>query len=128
MKAIAIVGASADRNKFGNIAVRAYRDLGWTVYPINPNATEIEGVKAYASLRDVPGPVERVSVYLPPRVTLTVLEDIAAAHAEEVWLNPGSESSQVVEKAHDLGINVIQACSLVDQGVPPSRYLRVGSA
>lgn len=126
MKTIAIVGASTDRNKFGNIAVRAHRDIGWTVYPVNPNATEVEGIAAFGSIRDVPRPVDRISVYLPPRVLLGVLDDIAAVEPDEVWLNPGSESQEVVEKAENLGLNIIQACCLVDQGVAPSRYLGVG--
>jgi predicted CoA-binding protein len=119
---IAIVGASADRSKYGNIAVRAYIDLGWTVYPVNPKAETIEGLQAYASIKDIPGPIERASVYLPPKVLLAVLDDIAAKKPDEVWLNPGSESEAVVDKARELGLNVIQACSIVDRGVTPATY------
>lgn len=120
---IAIIGASADRTKYGNIAVRAYLDLGWTVYPVNPKADEIEGRPAYASIRDVPTEVDRVAVYLPPAVLLGVLEEIAAAQPAEVWLNPGTESDEVLSKAADLGLSVIQACSIVDRGVSPQQYI-----
>ncbi len=121
-KTIAIIGASTDRSKYGNIAVRAYVDQGWTVYPINPRATVVEGLKTYASIRDISGPVQRVSVYLPPRVLISALEDIAAKEPAEVWLNPGTESDEVLAKARELGLNVIQACSIVDQGVSPGQY------
>jgi hypothetical protein len=119
---IAVIGASADRSKFGNIAARAYADLGWTVYPVNPKADEIEGLKCYPSIRDVPGKLDRISVYLPPAVLLSTLDDIAAKSADEVWLNPGTESDAVLTRAGELGLNVIQACSIVDRGVSPSAY------
>jgi hypothetical protein len=119
---IAILGASTDRSKYGNIAVRAYKDLGWTVYPVNPKADQIEGLASFASLADVPKPLGRVSVYLPPKVLLNLLDEIAAANPDEVWLNPGTESPEVLERAGDLGLNVIQACSIVDRGVSPSMY------
>jgi len=120
---IAILGASADRNKYGNAAVRTYIDKGWTVYPINPKADKIEGVKAFASITDAPQPIERVSVYLPPKILIGVLDEIAAANPDEVWLNPGTESEAVLAKAHELGLNVIQACSIVDMGASPSQYM-----
>jgi predicted CoA-binding protein len=119
---IAILGASTDRSKYGNIAVRAYVDQGWTVYPVNPRADRIEDLKCYPSIRDVPDGLERVSVYLPPQVLLGVLDDIAAKSPAEVWLNPGTESDDVLARAEQLGLNVIQACSIVDVGVSPSEY------
>ena len=121
-KTIVVIGASADRNKYGNIAVRTYADQGWTVYPVNPHGGTIEGIEVYKSIKDVPGEIERVSVYLPPRRVLTILDDIAARQPAEVWLNPGTESEEVLARAAELGLNVIQACSIVDQGVHPNQY------
>src|SRR5262249_28986799 len=57
-KVVAVIGASNDRRKFGNRAVRAYLEQGYTVVPINPHETQVEGLKAYASILDVPGPVD----------------------------------------------------------------------
>ncbi|MGH9657189.1 MAG: CoA-binding protein, partial [Bryobacteraceae bacterium] len=54
MKTVAVVGASSDRAKFGNKALRAFRAEGYTVIPINPNEREIEGLATYASVLDVP--------------------------------------------------------------------------
>jgi predicted CoA-binding protein len=122
-QSIAIIGASTDRSKYGNVAVRAYQEQGWTVYPVNPNVDEVEGLKAYTSIKDVPGNGHRVSVYLPPRVLVKVLADIAATQPSEVWLNPGTESPEVLSKARELGLNIIQACSIVDRGVSPGRYM-----
>src|SRR5690606_32903442 len=98
-KSIAIIGASTDRSKYGNKAVRAFVDGGWTVYPVNPSAPEIEGIKAYKSLRDIPGPVDRISMYVPPKVGLAMLDDIAATPHSELFFNPGSESPEVLDSA-----------------------------
>src|SRR5579871_1430231 len=109
---IAIIGASNDRSKFGNKAVRAYQRQGYTVYPVNPKADEIEGLPAFKSSRDVPVRPKLISVYLPPAVLLTVLPDIASRGCDELWLNPGTESDEVLAAAERLGLNVIQACSI----------------
>lgn len=117
---VAVIGASSDRRKFGNKAVRAHQQQGYDVYPVNPKADEVEGLKAYPSLSAVPAAhLDRISVYLPPAVGLTLLDEIAKKGADEVWFNPGSESPEIVKRADELGINVITACSIVDVGVSP---------
>jgi predicted CoA-binding protein len=120
---VAILGASQNRQKYGNKSVRAHRDQGYEVFPINPSAQEIEGLKAYAGLKDLPvKTLDRVSVYLPPAVGLTVLEDILALEPKEVWFNPGSESDEILHRAQSLGLNIITACSIVDLGVSPAEF------
>ena len=119
MKTVAIIGASNDRNKFGNKAVRGFLQQGFTVYPVNPKETEIEGLPAFKNIGDVPGRPMMVSVYLPPPVLLKVLPDIAQRGCDELWLNPGSESPAVIAEAERLGLNVIQACSIIGVGVSP---------
>lgn len=117
---IAVVGASPERHKFGNKCVRAYASRGYDVYPVNPNVDSVEGLPAFKSILDVPVPqLDRVSVYLPPKVGLHVIEDIAKKPAREVWLNPGADDPAVVAKARELGVNVVLGCSIVDVGVSP---------
>lgn len=120
MKSVAILGASADRQKFGNKAVRAFHQQGWTVYPVNPKETEIEGLVCYRSIADVPVCPQMISVYLPPLVLLKLLPDIAARGCDELWLNPGTESDEVLAAAERLGLNVVQACSILGIGVSPA--------
>lgn len=120
MQTVAVIGASADRSKFGNKAVRAYAQRGLTVWPVNPKEPAIEGLPAFASIADVPGRPNLVSVYLPPPVLLKVLPAIAAKGCDELWLNPGTESPEVLAEAERLGLNVIQACSIVAQGMSPA--------
>jgi len=116
---VAIVGASSAPNKYGNKAVRAYLRQGWTVYPVNPNETTIEGLTVYPTLADVPGRIDRVTMYVPPEVGLTLLEAIKRAAPSELFLNPGSESDELVTRAEALGLDPIQACSIVDIGERP---------
>jgi predicted CoA-binding protein len=60
-----------------------------------------------------------VSVYLPPATLLKLLPEIAAKGCDELWLNPGTESPEVLEEATRRGLNVIQACSVVGIGMSP---------
>jgi len=119
MKTIAIIGASNDRAKFGNKAVRAFQQQGYEVFPVNPKETKIEGLPTFGNIRDVPVRPQLVSVYLPPPVLMKVLPDIAARGCDELWLNPGTDSAEVINEAERLGLNVIQACSIVGVGVSP---------
>lgn len=119
MKTVAVLGASANRSKYGNKAVRAFLQQGYTVYPVNPKETVIEGLTVYQSIKDVPARPDKVSVYLPPAVLLSVLPDIAAKGCDELWLNPGTESDAVLAEAGRLGLNVIQACSILGVGILP---------
>jgi predicted CoA-binding protein len=119
MKTVAVIGASTDRAKFGNKAVRAYLLRGFTVYPVNPKEASIEGQPAFKSIAEVPVRPNLVSVYLPPPVLLKVLPDIAAKGCDELWLNPGTESDEVLALAEQLKLNVIQACSIVGIGLSP---------
>lgn len=122
-KTVAVVGASTHRSKYGNKSVRAHAQQGWTVYPIHPTAAEIEGWKAYPTLAAVPvETLERVTLYVPPHIGITLLEQIAAKHPREVWLNPGADSPELIARAEALGLPVIQACSIVDLGATPADF------
>jgi uncharacterized protein len=124
MPTVAILGASADHSKFGNKAVRAFLARGYDVYPVNPKGGEVEGLTVHRSLADIPEDVklDRISVYLPPAVGLKTLPEIAARGCEELWLNPGSESDELVSEAEKHGLHVIQACSIVAIGESPHNY------
>lgn len=122
MPTIAIIGASSDRAKYGNKALRAYLQRGDTVYPINPHETEIEGVRAYASVLDVPGPLDIATFYVPPHVGLQVITQVAQKGVGQVLFNPGSESEELLQKAADLGLQAVVACSILLAGRSPSEF------
>lgn len=122
MPVVAIVGASTDRRKFGNKALRAFRAQGYTVIPIHPSAAEVEGEKAYPSVLAYEGPIDEASVYLPADAGLPVMDELAKKGIPVVWLNPGADEPQVVARARTLGLNPRVACSILGIGDTPIRY------
>ena len=118
-KVVAVIGASNNRRKFGNRAVRAYLEQGYTVVPINPHEREVEGLKAYASVLDVPGTIDMASFYVPPDVGEQIIDEIARKQIAEVWLNPGAESDELIARARALSLKPIVACSIVALGRNP---------
>ena len=121
-KAVAILGASSDRTKFGNKSVRAHLEAGYRVFPVNPREREIEGQAVYASLAALPEIPERISVYVPPAVGFQLMPEIAAVGAREVWFNPGAADDAVLAEAERLGVPAIDGCSIVDLGLSPSMF------
>ena len=118
-KVVAIIGASNDPQKFGNRAVRAFRRRGYTVVPINPHEREVEGLKTYRSVLEVPGTIDMATMYVPPEIGEQVIEEIAQKKIPEVWLNPGAESDALIARARSLDIQPIVACSIVGIGENP---------
>jgi len=118
-KVVAVIGASSDRRKFGNRALRAFLQQGYTVIPINPNEREVEGLQTYASVLDVPGVIDMASFYVQPEVGERVIDEVARKGIPEVWLNPGAESDALIERARTLKIEPIVACSIVAIGQNP---------
>jgi predicted CoA-binding protein len=76
-------------------------------------------LKAYASVLDVPGPIDMASFYVPPEVGEEIIGDIARKQIAEVWLNPGAESDELIARARALSIKPIVACSIVALGRNP---------
>jgi predicted CoA-binding protein len=122
MKTVAVIGASSNRRKFGNKALRAFEHQGFKVIPINPNEREVEGHPTYASVLDVPEPIDLATVYVPASVGVRVMEDLAKKGIPEVWLNPGADEPEVVLKAKTLGLKPVLHCSIIAIGESPGRY------
>ena len=119
---VAVEGASRDRRKFGNKAVRAFQHRGYHVIPINPTTKMVEGLAAYPTVLHVTEPIDLATVYLEPRIGVTVMDDLAKKGIKEVWLNPGADGAQVVARAHALGLALILECSIVRIGESPAMY------
>jgi predicted CoA-binding protein len=119
-RTVAVIGASPHRHKFGNKALRAFRDAGYRAIPITPHHAEVEGEKAYASVLDYPGPIDMATMYVPPEIGEHVVESLAQKGIGEVWFNPGADAPEVLTRARALGIQPIQACSIL--GMSPARF------
>lgn len=121
-RTVAVIGASNHRHKFGNKALRAFEHQGYTVIPINPHERDVEGHPAFASVLDVPGAIDMATIYVPASAGLRVMDDLARKGIPEVWLNPGADDPQVVRRARELGLKIVQACSIIAIGESPSSY------
>lgn len=121
MKSAAILGASTDPSKFGHKAVLAYQRQGYAVWPVNPREATVAGLAAFPDVASLPGRPDVVSVYLPPKILLGILPALAELGCDELWLNPGTDSEEVVKAAEALGLPVIRACSIVGLGLSPSQ-------
>jgi predicted CoA-binding protein len=118
-KVVAVIGASANPRKFGNRAVRAFLRQGYTVFPINPNESVVEGLQTYSSVLDVPESIDMATFYVPPDVGEKVMPEVAKKKIPEVWLNPGSESGALIRLARSLDVEPIVACSIIGIGENP---------
>lgn len=113
--AFGVVGASANRAKFGNMVLRCYQHNSRVVYPVNPQLDEVEGLTCLKSINDLPNTVESISVITPPSVTEQVVELAYAKGIKNIWMQPGAESEIAIQKCVNYGINVIAdgSCILV---------------
>jgi uncharacterized protein len=121
-KRVAILGASADRAKFGNKAVRAHVRAGWDVIPVNPRGGMIEGLPVATSAAELPAGLDRVAFYLPPDRGLAQLDALAALRPAELFLNPGTASAELLAAAAARGLRVTQGCSIIDVGFEPGDF------
>ena len=115
---VAVIGASSHRHKYGNRAVRAFLRQGYEVLPIHPHEPEVEGLPAYKSVLDVPGEIDMASFYVPPDIGIQVIDEIAQKGIREVWFNPGAESAALTARARALGLEPIEACSIMNLADP----------
>ncbi len=110
----AVVGVSQDRSKFGNRVFRTLREAGYTVYPVNPKGGEVEGVKVYASLADLPERPEVVDTVVPPAATEQVVKEAYSLGLTRIWMQPGSESEAAIAYCHEHGMEVVyDTCAMI---------------
>jgi uncharacterized protein len=121
-QSVIIVGASNKRDRFANKAVRAYRDLGWTVYPVHPVERMVEGIPCSPTIAEIPGRAAVMSLYVPPAAGLEIIGGAPAKGVRDVYVNPGSGSPELVERIRELGMNPIEACSIIAVGRRPADY------
>jgi predicted CoA-binding protein len=114
----AVVGASTNRDKYGNKVLRAYLQNGREAFPINPRAEEIEGLKAYPDLASLPVVPRGISVITPPKITESVVVEAARLGVKYVWMQPGAQSEEAIRKGEEAGLGIIGdgSCALVVMG------------
>ena len=113
-EALAVAGVSRSATGYGYKVWRHLQRKGLRVYPINPNATEIEGETAYASAKALPEPVGGVITVTPPEATMQVVRDCIECGIPRVWMQPGSESPAAIQLAEENGLDVVSGqCMLM---------------
>jgi predicted CoA-binding protein len=106
-KVVAVVGLS-DRPDRASYQVAAYlQAAGYRVIPVNPAVSEVLGEKAYASLRDVPGPIDLVDVFRKSEAVPEVVEDAVAVGAKAVWMQEGVVHHAAAGRARAAGLRVV---------------------
>ena len=106
-KKFAVVGATDNTEKYGNRIFKNLSGRGYEVYPVNPNLKEIEGVKCYPTLADIPVKVDVVDFVVPPKVTESILKDCKKLGLNHIWLQPGSESDAAIAFCRDNDFKVV---------------------
>lgn len=103
----AIVGATSNAKKYGYQIFKNLKSRGYEVYPVNPKLKELEGVKCYASLSDIPIKVDVVDFVVPPEVTEVILKECKRLGLDRIWLQPGSESEAAIAYCHENNLKVV---------------------
>lgn len=110
---VAVLGASQNPDRHSHRAVVMLLERGYRVLPIHPSGKDVAGVECHRSLRDVPQPVDTITVYLSAANSTQVIDDILAARPRRVILNPGAENPELARRCRESGIEVQEACTLV---------------
>src|SRR5215469_7054698 len=119
VRAIAMVGASAHWNRPSYFVMKYLQGKGYRVIPVNPGIAgqALLGEKVYASLREVPEPVDMVDVFRPSRDVSAIVEDAIAIGAKVVWMQLGIRNDAAAATAEKAGIEVVMnRCPKIEFG------------
>jgi len=112
----AVVGASRNPEKYGHQVFKDLMKAGYKVYPINPNADEILGVKCYPSLKDLPEKPDVVDLVVPPQITEKVIRECKELGIRMIWMQPGSESENAIKFCKENGMDVVHGvCVMIER-------------
>lgn len=106
-RTIAMVGASANAEKPSHHIMRQLQRAGYRVIPVNPRETDVLGERSYASLVDIPEPVDIVDVFRRAEDTPPIADDAVRIGAKTLWLQSGISSEDAAERARKGGLTVV---------------------
>jgi len=112
---VAVVGATDNAEKYGSVIYRDLKRKGYSVFPVNPNRTVVDGDKAYPSLDELPQSPTIVNIVVPPSITIRVLKESLELGLKNVWLQPGAESPESLAFLQEHDFNYLaNACIMVE--------------
>lgn len=106
-KKVALVGVSRDKKKFGYLLYNNLVKNGYDVCPVNPNATEIDGQKCYASIKEVPARYSKLILVTPKNQTMDVVKEAHENRMDQLWIQQHSETKEAVAFAEENNMDVI---------------------
>jgi uncharacterized protein len=104
---IAVVGLSPDPGRASHQVAAYLQSHGYRIIPVNPQCREVLGEKCYASLKDIPEPVELVDIFRKVDAIPGIVEEAIAAGAKVIWMQLGLESPEAAAKARAAGLQVV---------------------
>src|SRR3954452_16011256 len=113
---VAVLGASPKPDRYAFRAMEMLRQHGHRALPVNPAFDEILGEPCYKSIRDVPQPIDTVTMYLGKARSDALIDDILAAKPRRISMNPGADNADLAEQAEANGIEVVEDCTLIKLG------------
>jgi uncharacterized protein len=110
---VAILGASDRPDRYAHMAFRLLKQYGHETLPVSPKLKMLEGEKVYATLSEIEGPVDTLTMYVGPAISRDLQPEILALKPKRVIFNPGSENPSLAAALRDAGVSVENACTLV---------------
>ena len=110
---VAVVGASDHPDRYSYMAVMLLKEKGHEVFPIHPKLKEVQGITVYPSVKDIPAPVDTVSLYISEELSNKIAEDLLKLSPRRIIFNPGAENASLEATAREKGIETLEACTLV---------------
>ncbi|MBU0693585.1 MAG: CoA-binding protein [Candidatus Omnitrophica bacterium] len=108
-KNFAVVGSFRNESKYAFRILRILKEKGYKVYPVNPRLDEVDGLKCYKSVSDIPFSIDAVDVVTPQEVTERIVKECKEKGINRIWLQPGAESEKAIEFCKQNGIDVIHS-------------------
>ena len=110
---VVIIGASDNPERYSHQAQLLLRQHGHEVVPVHPKLTAIEGVPVVADVSAISGPVDTVTLYVGPQISLTLKDKLIALKPRRVIFNPGTENPELAARLREAGVDTVEACTLV---------------
>ena len=114
----AIAGASRNPKKFGGVVLTELKKRGYELFPVHPEAKEIQGISCYSSVRDLPGEIRNLYVVTPKAKTKEVVEDALKSGIQKIWIQQNSETPEVLNLVKEKGLSLISGRCILMFGEP----------
>ncbi len=112
-KYVVVLGASNNPERYSYKAVKMLKEYGYTVKPVHPSGSPVDGTPTLKTLKEISLPIDTVTVYVNPKIAKEYISDIITLSPRRVIFNPGTEDKGLIETFEKHGIECIEACTLV---------------